>query len=56
MRLLVGPCDAETLVGASRDSRSTYIDQLLGRLRVEHQRLWIEIVQHLDNAKPSSKR
>ena len=43
--------DAETLAGASRDQRSTFIDQLSDELRVEHQRLWVEIEQHLDRAR-----
>ncbi|TVR44690.1 MAG: hypothetical protein EA402_06310 [Planctomycetota bacterium] len=43
--------DAETLAGRARDSRSTYIDQLADSMRVEHQRLWVEIEQHLDRGR-----
>ena len=43
--------DAETLAGASRDSRSTYINQLSDELRVEHQRLWVEIEQHITRSR-----
>lgn len=40
--------DAETLQGTSRDSRSTYIDQLADGMQVEQQRLWAEIEQHVE--------
>lgn len=43
--------EAETIAGTTRETRSTYINQLADNLRVEHQRLWVEVQQLIASGK-----